>query len=48
MTRLLPSIVQALGILTVAVGVGLYSLPAGVIVSGLGIIAFGLAAERSR
>lgn len=47
MSGLLASIVQAVGILVVAFGVGLYSAPAGVIVCGLGIVAFGLAAERS-
>jgi len=43
---MIPSLLQAIGILTVAVGVGFWSLPAGVVVVGLGLLAFGLAAER--
>lgn len=43
---MMPSVLQAVGILTVAVGVGLWSLPAGLVVVGLGLLAFGLAAER--
>jgi hypothetical protein len=43
---MIPSLLQAIGILTVAVGVGIWSLPAGVVVVGLGLLAFGLAAER--
>lgn len=43
---MIPSVLQAMGILTVAVGVGLWSLPAGLVVVGLGLLAFGLAAER--
>ena len=43
---MIPSVLQAVGILTVAVGVGLWSVPAGFVVVGLGLLAFGLAAER--
>jgi hypothetical protein len=43
---MIASLLQAIGILTVAVGVGIWSTPAGVVVVGLGLLAFGLAAER--
>lgn len=40
--------IQVLGIATVAVGVGMWFVPAGIIVAGVGITLFGLAFERSR
>ena len=43
---MIPSITQAVGILTVAFGVGMWSVPAGIVVVGMGLLAFGLAAER--
>ena len=42
----LASAVQAVGILLVAAGAALWSLPVGVIVLGVGVLAFGLAMER--
>jgi hypothetical protein len=38
---------QAVGTLCFVTGVGLYSLPAGLIAAGIALVAFGLAAERS-
>lgn len=40
------AIVQMLGFAVIAVGAGLVYLPAGFIVAGLGIAAFGVAMER--
>jgi hypothetical protein len=42
------TILQALGILTVAVGAGLLFPPAGVILLGIGFLAFGIALERGK
>ncbi len=39
---------QAVGILTVAVGAAMIHPAVGVIVAGVGLLAFGLAMERSR
>lgn len=47
MKRHAATIVEAVGILTIAVGIALYSPPAGVIAAGVGLLAFGLAAERN-
>mgnify|MGYP000288142415 CR=1 FL=1 len=41
------TIVEAVGILTIAAGIALYSPPAGLIAAGIGLLAFGLAAERN-
>lgn len=43
---MIPSLLQAVGILTVAFGIGLWSVPGGVVTVGVGLLAFGLAAER--
>lgn len=40
------SLLQAAGILLVAFGAGLFALPLGFVVGGLGVLAFGLALER--
>jgi hypothetical protein len=45
---LLATIIQAIGIAVVALGVGLTYPPAGVVVAGIGMILFGLAFERSK
>jgi uncharacterized membrane protein len=44
--NLLPTILQALGIATIAFGVSLIFVPAGLIIAGSGILLFGLAWER--
>jgi hypothetical protein len=44
----LASAVQAIGILTVALGVAMVAPWAGVVMAGIGLTAFGLAMERSR
>lgn len=44
----LASALQGIGILTVAAGVAMVAPWAGVIVAGAGLLAFGLAMERSR
>jgi hypothetical protein len=40
------TVLQASGIAVIAIGVGLWFLPAGVIIAGLGLTLFGLALER--
>jgi len=42
----LASFVQAVGILLVAAGAAMWSLPVGVALLGVGVLAFGLAMER--
>ena len=42
----LASYIQAVGILIVAAGAALWSLPVGVVLLGVGVLAFGLAMER--
>ena len=42
----LGSIVQAVGILLVAAGTAMWSVPVGVVLLGVGVLAFGLAMER--
>ncbi len=42
---MLPTILQALGVVTVSVGCGLFWLPLGIIVFGVGVLLFGLALE---
>jgi hypothetical protein len=42
------TILQALGILTIAAGAGLLFPPAGVILLGVGLLAFGIAVERGK
>jgi len=44
----LASVVQGVGILTIAVGVAMVAPWAGVVIAGIGLTAFGLAMERSR
>lgn len=41
------TLIQAFGLLTVAIGCGLIYPPAGVVSLGLGAVAFGLAMERN-
>ena len=45
---MIPAVMQAAGILLVAVGAALFSPAVGLIVAGVGVLAFGLAMERSR
>jgi hypothetical protein len=40
------TILQAAGVAVVALGVGLWFAPAGVIAAGVGLVLFGLALER--
>jgi hypothetical protein len=42
------TILQALGVLTIAAGTGILFPPAGVILLGVGLLAFGIAAERGK
>jgi hypothetical protein len=42
------TILQVVGISLVSVGVGLWFLPAGIIVAGLGFVLFGIAIERGK
>lgn len=42
------TILQVAGITLVSVGVGLWFLPAGVVVAGLGLVLFGIAIERGK
>jgi hypothetical protein len=42
----LATYLQAIGIAATAAGVGLYSIPAGIIVAGVGALAVGVALER--
>lgn len=41
------TVLQATGIAFVAIGVGLWFIPAGIVVAGVGMVLFGLALERS-
>lgn len=43
---MLATVLQAVGIAVVSLGVGLWFPPAGVVVAGIGIVLFGLALER--
>lgn len=45
---MIPSTIQAVGILAVAIGAAMFHPAIGMIVAGLGLLAFGLAMERSR
>jgi hypothetical protein len=45
---MLATILQITGVALVALGVGFYSLPAGIIFAGVGSVVFGLAIERGR
>ena len=45
---MLATSLQIAGICLVSVGVGLWFLPAGIIVAGVGLVLFGLALERSK
>jgi hypothetical protein len=40
------TVLQASGIAVIAIGVGLWFLPAGIIFAGIGLTLFGLALER--
>lgn len=42
------TVLQAVGLAVVALGVGLFSFPAGVIVAGVSLVLFGVALERSK
>lgn len=42
------TVLQAIGIATIAVGFGFWLLPVGIIVAGIGMVLFGLALERSK
>lgn len=43
---MLATVLQAVGVAVVSVGVGLWFAPAGVVVAGVGCVLFGLALER--
>ena len=45
---MIPSIVQAVGILVTAAGAAMFNPALGLVVAGAGLIVFGLAWERSR
>lgn len=45
---MIPSVVQGVGILLLAIGAAMFSPAVGVMVGGAGLLAFGLAWERSR
>jgi hypothetical protein len=45
---MIATILQALGVITIAIGAGLLFPPAGVILLGLGSLAFGIAMERGK
>jgi hypothetical protein len=47
LTRRAAVILEAAGIIAIAVGIAFYSPPAGIIAAGVGLLAFGLAAERN-
>lgn len=45
---MIATILQALGIATIAVGAGLWLPPLGIIIAGIGMVLFGLALERGK
>jgi hypothetical protein len=45
---MIATIIQAFGILLLAVGAFMFMPAAGVVVAGIGVLAFGLAMERGR
>jgi hypothetical protein len=45
---MIPSMVQAVGILLLAIGAAMFHPAVGLMVAGVGLLAFGLAWERSR
>lgn len=45
---MISSVLQAVGILVLAIGAAMLHPAVGVIVAGVGLLAFGLAMERSR
>jgi hypothetical protein len=45
---MIPSVVQAVGILVLAIGAAMIHPAVGIIIAGVGVLAFGLAMERSR
>lgn len=45
---MLATILQATGITVIAFGVGLWFLPAGIVVLGAGAVLFGIAMERGK
>jgi hypothetical protein len=46
MARRIATVLQAIGIAAVAFGVGIFSIPGGIITAGAGAVLFGLAIER--
>ena len=40
------TILQVAGVAVIAIGIGLFNVPAGVIAAGIGVLLFGLALER--
>jgi hypothetical protein len=46
--EMIATILQATGVITIAIGAGLLFPPAGVILLGLGCLAFGIAMERGK
>jgi hypothetical protein len=45
---LLPSIIQAIGLITVSAGLGLIFVPAGITALGISFVLVGLSLERSK
>jgi hypothetical protein len=43
---MIATIMQATGVAVVAIGVGLWFVPAGLVVAGVGMMLFGMAIER--
>lgn len=44
---MIATILEAVGLVIVSLGVALWSVPAGLVVAGLGVVAFGLALEKA-
>ena len=45
---MIATILQAVGVAVISVGLGLFFLPAGVIAAGVGVLLCGLALERGK
>jgi len=45
---LLPSIIQAIGLVTISIGLGLVFIPAGVTAFGISLLLVGISLERSK
>jgi hypothetical protein len=43
---MIATIMQATGVAVAAIGVGLWFMPAGLVVAGVGMVLFGMAIER--